>query len=84
MKTTANSSYPKVAFQWLNQALCFVTSSVLADSLAIQNRQLLVAAKRCSCEKTRFPDFLTAKFTFANLIHYLLTKLFFRLNILVS
>ncbi|MBX7227168.1 MAG: hypothetical protein K1X55_14125 [Chitinophagales bacterium] len=38
-KTTANSTYPKVAVQWFNEALCFVSSSVLADSLVLRNRQ---------------------------------------------
>jgi len=28
-----NSSYKKLAVQWLNEALCFVSSFVLADSL---------------------------------------------------
>ena len=37
-----------MAAQWLNEALCIVSSSVLADSLVLSNRQLLVAAKRCS------------------------------------
>jgi hypothetical protein len=43
---TANSTYKKLAVQWLNEALSFVSSSVLADSLVLRNRQLLVAAKR--------------------------------------
>jgi hypothetical protein len=43
---TANSTYKKLAVQWLNEALCFVSSSVVADSLVLRNRQLLVAAKR--------------------------------------
>jgi len=42
-----NSTYKKLAVQWLNEALCFVSTSVLADSLVHRNRQLLVAAKRC-------------------------------------
>ncbi len=42
---TANSTYKKLAVQWLNEALCFVSSSVLADSLVLRNRQLLVAVK---------------------------------------
>jgi hypothetical protein len=46
-KTPAgNSTYKKLAVQWLNEALCFVSSSVLADSFVLRNRQLLVAAKR--------------------------------------
>jgi RNA polymerase sigma-70 factor (ECF subfamily) len=34
-----------LAVQWLNEALCFVSSSVVADSLVLRNRQLLVAAE---------------------------------------
>jgi hypothetical protein len=41
-----NSTYKKLAVQWLNEALCFISSSVLADSFRLRNRQLLVAAKR--------------------------------------
>ncbi len=41
-----NSTYKKLAVQWLNEALCFVSSSVVADSFRLRNRQLLVAAKR--------------------------------------
>jgi len=40
----ANSTYKKLAVQWLNEALCFVSSFVVADSLVLRNRQLLVAA----------------------------------------
>ena len=43
---TANSTYKKLAVQWLNKALCFVSSSVVADSFVLRNRQLLVAATR--------------------------------------
>ena len=46
-KTVANSTYPKVVVQWLNQALCFYLSSVLVDSFVLRNRHLRVAAKRC-------------------------------------
>jgi len=46
IKTAYNSTYNKLAVQWLNEVLCLVSSSVLADSLALRNRQLLVAAKR--------------------------------------
>ncbi len=44
--TGYNSTYKKLAVQWLNEALCFVSSSLLADSLVLRNRQLLVAAER--------------------------------------
>jgi len=46
IKTAYNSTYKKLAVQWLNEALCFVSNSVLAESLVLRNRQLLVAAKR--------------------------------------
>ena len=36
----------KLAVLWLNEVLCFVSSFVVADSLVLRNRQLLVAAKR--------------------------------------
>jgi hypothetical protein len=43
----ANSTYPKVAVQWLNQALCFYQSFCLVDSEVLRNRHLRVAANRC-------------------------------------
>jgi len=46
IKTSANSTYPKVAVQWLNQALCFYQSYCLVDSEVLRNRHLRVAAKR--------------------------------------
>ena len=45
-KTPYNSTYKKLAVQWLNEVLYFVSSSVVADSFRLRNRQLLVAAKR--------------------------------------
>ena len=50
-KTAYNSTYKKLAVQWLNEALYFVSSSVLADSFVLRNRQLLVAAKRQTVQK---------------------------------
>jgi len=41
-----NNTYKKLAVQWLNEALCFVSSFVVADSFRLRNRQLLVAANR--------------------------------------
>jgi len=57
-----NSTYKKLDIQWLNEALCFVSSFtharfifngirepfgvVVADSFVLRNRQLLVAANR--------------------------------------
>jgi len=43
---TDNSTYKKLAVQWLNEALFFVSSFVVAESFVLRNRQLLVAAKR--------------------------------------
>jgi hypothetical protein len=45
-RASANSTYKKLAVQWLNEALCFVSSSVVPDSFRLRNRQLLVAANR--------------------------------------
>jgi hypothetical protein len=45
-KATANSTYPKVAVQWLNQALNFYQSLCLVDSEVLRNRHLRVATKR--------------------------------------
>jgi len=44
--TATNSTYKKLAVQWLNEVFCFVSSSLVADSLVLRNRQLLVAANR--------------------------------------
>ncbi|MBK8483681.1 MAG: hypothetical protein IPL31_04895 [Saprospiraceae bacterium] len=43
---TGNSGFKKLAVQWLNEHLCFVSSVVLADSFVLRNRQLLKPAKR--------------------------------------
>ena len=45
-RAAGNSTYPKVAVQWLNQALCLYQSFCLVDSEAFRNRHLRVAAKR--------------------------------------
>ncbi|MBP9153126.1 MAG: hypothetical protein KBF73_12650, partial [Flavobacteriales bacterium] len=42
-----HSTYPKVAVQWLNQALCFYQALCSVDSEVLRNRHLRVAAKRC-------------------------------------
>jgi hypothetical protein len=53
-KVLFNSTYKKLAVQWLNEALCFVSSFVVADNLVLRNRQLLVAAKRQVVKKLIF------------------------------
>ena len=45
-----NSGLAKVAVQWLIEHLCFVSSSVVADSFVLRNRHLRQAANR----KTKF------------------------------
>jgi len=50
--TSANSGFKKLAVQWLNEVLCFVSSSFLADSFVLRNRQLLKPAKRYRQVKT--------------------------------
>ena len=44
-----NSTYPKVAVQWLNQALCSYQTFVLVDSLVLPKRQPLAAANTENC-----------------------------------
>jgi len=36
-RAAANSTYKKLAFQCLNEALCFVSSSVVANSFVLRN-----------------------------------------------
>ncbi len=45
-KAKHNSTYPKVAVTWLNQALRFNQSFCLVDSEMLRNRHLRVAADR--------------------------------------
>ena len=44
--STYNIIYKKLTVLWLNEALCFVSSSVVADSFHLRNRQSLAAANR--------------------------------------
>jgi hypothetical protein len=39
--TDRNITFNKLSAQWLNDALCFVSSSVLADSFCLLNLQLI-------------------------------------------
>jgi hypothetical protein len=43
---TANKRLAKKRVNWLNEALCFLSSSVLADSLVLQNPLLRQAPIR--------------------------------------
>ena len=45
-KTTGNRRLAKKRVQWYIEALCFVSSSVLADSLVLRNPLLRQAPKR--------------------------------------
>lgn len=42
-----NSTYKKLAVQWLNEVQFFNQAFVQVDSFVLRNRQLLIAAKRC-------------------------------------
>jgi len=42
---TANSTYKKLAVQWLNEALSFVSSFVVADSLVLRKSASSPSAK---------------------------------------
>ncbi len=41
--TTCNNIYKKLVFQCLNEVLCFILSSVVADSFWLRNPHLLKA-----------------------------------------
>jgi hypothetical protein len=43
---TDNSTYKKLAVQWLNEVQFFNQTFVQVDSFVLRNRQLLIAAKR--------------------------------------
>jgi len=43
-----NSSYKKLAVQWLNEVQFFNQTFVQVESFVLRNRQLLIAAKRYS------------------------------------
>jgi hypothetical protein len=53
---TAHSTYKKVAVQWLNEALCFVSNSLLADRFVLRNRQLFKSAKHKQSLKKDKPE----------------------------
>jgi len=44
--TAANSTYKKLAVQWFNEVLCFVSNSVLADNSVLRNPLLRQAPNR--------------------------------------
>src|SRR5690606_36392347 len=52
-----NSTYKKLAAQWVNEAWCFVLSSVVVNSFRLRNRQLLVAANRSEEIPSGFPRY---------------------------
>jgi len=49
-KAADNSTYKKLAVKWLNEALFFASSFVVADRLALLNPLLRQAAKRVCLE----------------------------------
>ena len=51
--TGYNSTYPKVAVQWLNQVPNSYRDLCLVDSEVLRNRHLRVAAKRYAAAKKR-------------------------------
>jgi len=46
-RPAGNSTYKKLAVQWLNEVQFFNQTFVQIDSFVLRNRQLLIAAKRC-------------------------------------
>ena len=71
IKTPYNSTYPKVAVQWLNQAICFYQSLCLVDSEVLRNRHLRVAANRywqLTCDRKVKARNRSNHFTMAELV----------------
>jgi len=61
ISTATNSTYKKLAVQWLNEALCFVSSTEVVDSFRLRNRQLLVAANRYKQSGLEIPIYTIVK-----------------------
>jgi len=57
-KTAGNSTYPKVAVQWLNQALCFYQSFCLADSLASSEKNSVLRIAQLFIYRNRYKPFM--------------------------
>ena len=61
-KPTANSGFKKLAVQCLNEVLCFVSSSVVTDSLVLRNHQLLKPVNSCAlCLGNTLKEIMTFK-----------------------
>ncbi len=58
-KTGGNSTYPKVAIQWLNQALCFYQSLYLVDSevpsFGVGSAYVVLKARLCLANQDTNP-----------------------------
>ena len=52
--TAGNSTYKKLAVQWLIEVQFFNQTFVQVDSFVLRNRQLLIAAKRQVVKKLHF------------------------------
>lgn len=55
-KAATNRRLAKKRVQWLNEALCFVPSFVVADSLVLSNPARTQYPKRCTQPKTKQRD----------------------------
>jgi len=58
--TCHNSTYKKLAVQWLNEVWFFNHTFVQTDSFELRNRQLFIAAKRVCLESTTKAKLLNA------------------------
>jgi len=65
-KTTANSSLAKKLVQCLNEAMCFVSNFVLAESFVLRNPLLRQALKRQVVKKPQIPSQNTINGTLLN------------------
>ena len=75
--TSANSTYPKVAVQWLIEALCFYSSSVLVDSEVLNSSFVLLM--RLSAKNPAFAKLQNVKCNIFSELTQKASLLFFRL-----
>ena len=60
--TAGNSTYKKLAVQWLNEVQFFNQTFVQIDSFVLRNRQLLIAAKRyAQCLDSQLLNYIQLK-----------------------
>jgi hypothetical protein len=71
-RPAGNSTYKKLAVQWLNEVRFFNQTFVQVDSFVLRNRQLLIAADRYA---QFYKDNITTTLVTENFILFVVTKI---------